>query len=92
MPPGGLGERSLVDLAELNFCVRIWTEHPEVYLSQTVCFALLLHVTELLTAYQYVQSSPSLGFATCLPEWEDSEWEMSFIYLFRSHSEQQHIY
>ena len=75
-PPGGSGKHLLVDLAELNFHVCIWTEHPEVSLSWAVRSALLLHVTELLTAYQYIQSSPCLGFAMCLPEFKDSEWEM----------------
>lgn len=71
-PPGGLGECLLVDLTEVNFHVYIQTEHCGVYLLQTVCAAVLLHVTELLTAYQYI-SSPCLGFAMCLPELEDSQ-------------------
>lgn len=68
-PPGGLGERLLEDLAETNFHVCM----TEVYFLRIVCFALLLHVTELLTAYQYVQSLLLLFFAMYLLELEDSE-------------------
>lgn len=68
-PLGGLGERLLEDLAETNFHVCM----TEVYLLQIVHFAPLLHVTELLTAYQYVQSLLLFFFAMYLLELEDSE-------------------
>lgn len=75
-PPGGLGERLLVDLAELNFHVCTWTEHPEAHLLQ--------HVPELLTAYRYAQSSPSPAFAMRPPPSADSEREMPLTYWFRA--------
>lgn len=75
-PPGGLGERLLVDLAELNFHVCTWTEHPEAHLLQ--------HVPELLTAYRYAQSSPSPAFAMRPPPSADSERETPLTYWFRA--------
>lgn len=62
-PLGGLGERLLVDLAELNFHVCIWTEHFEVYLLQTIHSAVLLHVAEFPTASK---SEMSLFFSSQL--------------------------